>query len=366
MSLRLGAAGLTLAVSLSGAVLVSPASAAYAAPPPLRVAAGEPSADASANAVADAAFVRWLAMRDARANVRNAAWTALISSARDAAVAQFLKTGYESARKRAATVRSRNIDFVDRVIATHPAEQSPEVQAAAQYARGGSDLDRDRFARGGYEAARQRDRLAREVSGEQARALVEADRAFVAGLRDSDPGAQVRASAAWALRPGATDDDLVEFFAAGWVHGASLDLQVHRTRLSDSHAAWRTTVRRLISEAEAAERAAVQLSGEAAVQARASAAAAWRSVTDGAAPARSVWADAQATADQQAANWHAVLLAALAADGPLWTPVRTNAQANGVEWAAEQATAEEQAGYWEGLLAQARAGEERMSTAPQS
>lgn len=311
-------------------------------------------------AASDRAFVRWLAGKDPRSTVRVAAWSALISSTPDEAVAEFLASGFDYAKQRAAQARARNLDFAKRVLATHTAEYSPEVHAAAKRAVNGTDADRERFARTGYAAAKERDRLAREAAGEQARAIVQADRDFVAALRDNDPGPQVRASAAWALRPGATDGDLVEFFAYGWASGASLDLEMFRTRAADNDAAWRVTISRLVVEAQAAEQAALEASGEAAEQARQAAARAWQAAGDGTGPARTAWTDAQSTADAQAANWRAVVEAANVATGPNWAAIAGPAAATEGEWAAEREFAAEQARFWTALREQARAGEERM------
>jgi hypothetical protein len=358
--LRLGAAGLTLAVSLSGALLARPASASGAVPP-VRATVADPSAVPAA----DLAFVRMLSQRDPRDGVRTAAWTALQSSARAAAIRRFLRTGYKSASDLAATARGRNADYVKLVLLTYGEENAPEVNAAARYARDGSELDRHLFVNGGFEAARERDQLARAASGELARAVAGTDRAFVATLLDGHLGPQVQASARWALRRD-DDNDLVEFFAVGWAHGASLDLQVHRTRVADTDAAWRAKLQQLKIDAEAAERAAAELSGEDAARKRADAALKWRTIQNDATPVRSVWAEAHAEAEKQKANWHAVLLAALAAvdaKNPNWAPVRASAVATETEWDAEHTAATEQLAFWENLLAQARAGEARTATA---
>ncbi|WP_199752372.1 hypothetical protein [Actinoplanes sp. ATCC 53533] len=302
---------MAFAAALSSSVLLAPL-AAFAAPA---------AATATSSAAADLVFVRWLSIKDPRQTVRSAAWTAIISSAQDRAIAQFLTGGYQSAKMRATTTQARNLDFAKRVQATSVPEVSPEVHEAARFAVDGTDTDRTHFARTGYAAAKQRDRLAREADGEYARALSQFDRDFVAAVRDHDPGEQVRASAAWALRTGATDSDVVEFLTYGWINGAALDLDLRRARLADSDTAWRTTVNRLVTEAQAAEQAALAAGQEGAKQARAAAARAWEAVGDQTGPARSAWSDAEAVAQAQAENWRAVAAAALAATGPNWAPI---------------------------------------------
>jgi hypothetical protein len=347
----------TVAVALAVAVGgVAHALPAYAA-------AATEAQDPVDRAASDKQFVRWVAGKDPRSTVRVSAWSALISNNPDAAVAAFLRSGYDYAKRRAAETRARNLDFAKRVLSTHTAEHSPEVHAAAKRAVNGTDTDRELFARTGYAAAKERDRQAREAAGEHARAIVQADRDYVAMLRDHDPGPQIRASAAWALRPGSTDSDLVEFFAYGWASGAALDLATFCTQAADNDAVWRVRVARLVTDAQAAERAAQEASGEAAEKAREAAAQAWRDAGDGTDPARSAWRDAQTIADAQAANWRAVVIAATAATGPNWEAVIDPARANEAEWIAEQEFAAEQARFWTALLEQALAGEERMRTA---
>jgi hypothetical protein len=355
MHVRLGAVAFVVAVGLAAGSGVAPALVSVGHVPA--------AAAATSSAAADLAFVRWLSTKDPRQTVRVAARTAVISSAQDRAVAQFLATGYESAKSRAAAARSRNLDFARRVLAASVPEVSPEVHAAAEHAVNGTDTDRARFVAGEYAAAKERDRLARASDGARAHALMQADRQFVVGLRDSDPGEQVRAAAAWAVRTGSTDADVVEFFAYGWLTGASLDLEVHRIRLADSDAGWRSRVARLVGEAEAAERAANAAAQEGAAQARAAAARAWQAVGDRTAPARTAWAGAEAAALAQATNWQAVAAAALAAGGPNWTPIVGSATINQLDWSAERDTAAEQAQFWTGLLDQALAGERRMTGA---
>jgi hypothetical protein len=312
-------------------------------------------------AASDRAFVRFIATRHPQGTVRAAAWLALTSSTPDAAVAQFLGSGYEAARVRAAARNAQNLDFAKRILATHTAEYSPEVHAAAKRAVNGSNADRELFARTGYAQAAERDRQVREADGRHAAALVQADRDYVAVLRDSDPGAQVRVSAGWALRAGSTDADLVEFFAHGWASGARLDLEMHQSAIADSDVRWRATINRLVIDAQAAEQAARDTQTAAA---RAAAAAAWRKVGDDATRPRSAWEQAEDVAARQAATWQAIALAAAGAESVNWESIAESSVATEAAWNTERDTAAEQARYWQGLLEQARAAELEMTDPP--
>lgn len=310
---------------------------------------------------ADKVWVQYLALNDPRSVVRIAAWQALLSSAPEAAVRQFKDSGYDYAVTLSAQKKARDADFAKRVLATYPAEFSPEVHAAAQDAvNSRDDADRERFANGGFEAAKQRDSAAREVKGEQAKALAEGDRKFVRDLAVNDPGEQVRVSASYAVRVGSTDSDVVDFFANGWAFGAKLDLDTHRLRSADDEIRWRATLSGLLSDAAAAEQAARDASGDLAEKARAAAVRAWQAVGEQTTPARSYWGEAQLLADRQAANWASVLAAANAASGPNWAAIVGPAQASQAVWTEEGKVAAQQAEYWTALLQQALDGEQRV------
>jgi hypothetical protein len=320
-----------------------------------------PAARAAEQHSANWSRARAVASYDPRSSVRAAAWGALVSSDVEAALTRFFNGSYEFAQSRAALNVARNTDFAQRVLATHTAEFAPEVHAAAAYAlsRGATALEA--FARNGYAAAKARDRQAREDAGAQAAALAQFDRDFVALLRDHDPGEQVRASAAYALRPAATDADLVEFFAYDWANAAELDVAAYRIRTSDEDARWRAGIQELVSTAQQAEEAALATAGEAAEQARAVAGRAWADVAARSGPPRVLWVDAEQVALAQAANWQQVYAAANAATGPNWEAVVGSAGATAESWATEREQAAEQAAYWSGLLSDALAGELRMT-----
>ncbi len=345
--------------------LLGPGVAIAALPDQFAAAIAAASAnDAVDQAAADKAFVRFIALRHPQSTVKAAAWLALMSSTPDAAVAQFLNKGYDSARARAAARAQQNLDYAKRILATHTVAYAPEVNAAAKRAVNGSDADRERFARTGYAEAAARDRQVREADGAQAAALVQADRDFVAVLRDTDPGAQVRVGAAYALRAGASDADLVEFFAFGWTSSARLDLELHQAAIADSDVRWRAAINRLVIDARAAEKAAREASGEAAVAARASAAVAWRKVGDGSTPAKSAWSRAEEVALAQAVSWQAIALAAAGAESVNWESIAASSVTTEAAWNAERETAAEQARYWNALLGQARAAELEMTDPP--
>lgn len=324
----------------------------------------ETLANAADNAAADKAFVRFVALRHPQSTVRAAAWLALLSSTPDAAIAEFLASGYEPARARAAAQDQQDLDFAKRILATHIAAYAPETHAAAKRAVNGSAADRERFARTGYAEAAARDRQVREADGTHAAALAQADRDFVAALRDSDPGAQVRVGAGYALRAGATDADLVEFFAYGWNSSARLDLELHQSAIADNDVRWRATINRLTADARAAETAAREASGEAAAAARAQAATAWRTVVEQTTPARSAWRQAEDVAAAQAASWQAIALAAAAAESVNWESIASSSVSTAAAWSTERDSAAEQARYWTALLDQARAAELEMTDPP--
>ncbi len=329
------------------------------------LAVGSPAASVVGDvdqATADQVFVRWLANSDPRGNLRAAAWSALLAKDVKAAVAKFLASGYDYAKRRAAESRVRNTNFVRRVLATHTVAYAPTVRAAAQHALDGTDSDRDQFVRTGYAQAKEADRQARQADDEHAAAIVQFDRDFVARLRDEDPGAQVRAAAAFALRAGATNSDVVEFFAFDWRTAAVLDFEVFRTRCADSDILWRAEMRRLTADALAAETAARDAAAEAKEQARAVAARAWAAVGEQAAPARTAWADAEQLAEAQAAGWQEIARVAGSSTDPHWQAIAETAPVTVEQWAAERANAAEQAAYWTTLYEQALAAEQALQS----
>ncbi|MEV4350535.1 hypothetical protein AB0J83_39265 [Actinoplanes sp. NPDC049596] len=312
----------------------------------------------------DRIYVRWLAGYETRSLVRTAAWNALTSSNVPATVDRFLYGGgMDYAITRSRQLAARNADFARRILATHTVQFSPEVHAAAEYAllKGGTILEG--FVRTGYAAAKERDRVAREADGAQEAALLQTDRDFVAHLRDTDPGPQVQAAAGYALRVGATDADIVEFYAYDWAAAAAVDLETQQLQCANSDLVWRARVKTLRAEAVAAQQAAEQAAGEAREQARAAAARAWHALGEQAVPAKSTWDTAAEVAERQAANWQQVALAAAAAaENPNWDAIALGAQTNQEQWDAARVTAAKQAAYWAALYQEALAGELAMQS----
>ncbi|MEU4690918.1 hypothetical protein [Actinoplanes sp. NPDC023714] len=327
-------------------------------------ASGTVSAQSFDQAAEDLIYVRYLAGYDPRALVRTAAWNALAPAKPEqvpALVARFLSSGLPYAVGRAEQLAARNADFARRVLATHTAEYAPEVHAAAQFALANGTSALEAFARTGYAAAMQRDRTAREAAGEQAAALLQSDREYVAHLRDHDPGPQVRAAAGLALRAEATDADLVEFYAYDWAAAAAVDLTTLKTQCINGDMKWRAAVKTLLPAAIAAQEAANKAEGEAKALAKEQALRAWKKVTAEASPAKSTWESAAEVAHLQAENWAAVAQAAAeSADNPNWESIGNSAQANAQQWATEQTNAAGQAAYWTNLYEQALAGELAM------
>lgn len=344
---------------LSGVLAVFCAVTLFEAP----VANGSISPDGVVSAVDPGAvarkLVRRLAGKDPRAAVRADAWVAWAEETPEA-VEDFLDTGLAAAVRRAAESGAANTDFCNRVLLTYTTEYAPEVNAAAVRALRGTDGDREIFVRQGFAQAEARDRLAREADGGQREALAEEDRRYVRTLAANDPGSQVRLAAAFAVRPGATDADIVDFFAYGWATGAQLDLEMHRLRDAEQEARWQSAITRLITDATEAERVALEASGEAAVRLREAAARAWQQVGGQTVAPRTAWADAGEVAVAQAANWAAVAAAARSATGPNWQAMKDAADRTGGEWVLEQDWARQQAEFWKDLFAQALAGETRM------
>ena len=356
-----------LAAAMAAAALTFSATAGAASP-----AAASPVVTSSASEAAyndaEYSFLLWLAQSDERAMVRSTAWSALLADDVAAGILQFFETEWEYAESLAESGRQRNHDFVRYIVDTCVPTYSPEVCSAAQAAMRGTPQEQTpqqaAFVQTGYAAAKERDRRHREKTGEQAAALVEADRAYVAMLRDKDPGAQVRLAAAWALRDGATDSDLIEFFSHGWSYAAGLDVRAHRTELAKSAAVWKRTLDRLTIEAKAAEQAARDAAGEAAVQARAAAARAWGAVADSTGPARVAWQNAEKVALGQAEAWRHIATEAAAAGSPNWKPVLGASGDITEQWTTEGGQARTQAAYWAGRYQQAVDAEHAWAKTP--
>lgn len=356
--MRTRSVAMMAALVLAPGVLAGAAVPALVASPAWAAAATEWEFD---QAEEDRLYVHYLAKYDPRALVRTAAWNAVTGASVPAKVDRFLNSGMKFVVDRSQQLAARNADFARRILATHTVQFAPEVHAAAEYALNSGAAALETFARTGYAAAMQRDRSAREASGEQAAALLKDDRLFVAGLRDSAPGAQVRAAAGWALRAEATDADVVEFYAHDWAAAAAVDLETQQLQCNNADLVWRASVKTLLPAALAAQEAAVKAEGDARVLARATALRAWQEVTAQASPAKSTWDGAAEVAEKQAANWQTVALAAAeAVDNPNWDAIGSSAQTTAEQWELERSNAAKQAAYWTALYDMALKGELAM------
>ncbi|WP_370419188.1 ALF repeat-containing protein [Streptomyces sp. QH1-20] len=330
------------------------------APVPIAVSTDQPSPIAAVAAENARNRVLKVAKSNLPAEVRVSAWNALRSSRGDAAIADWLAPGggYDAAKQRMRTTRSRNTAFCERVVSTHPVEFSPEVRTAAERALKGSDTDRAAFVRTGYAEAQQRDRAAREADAQQRQEAAANDRAFVRALAEQDPGEQVRVAAQWALRTGATNADVVEFFGYGWVTGAALDLEGYRMRVADAEVLRHHTLKLLIEKATAAEQDLKNTADWA--KARAEAEGAWRAVAEHADAAQKAWLAEQDTARAQAENWRNIGKAAKESADGLWKNIAGPADANQDSWAKEQTEAAGSAAFWKDMFDRAKDSENRM------
>ncbi|MGW8328798.1 hypothetical protein ACWGLE_12950 [Streptomyces sp. NPDC055897] len=294
------------------------------------------------------------------AEIRTSAWNALRSTRGDAAIEEWLAPGggYDGAKQRLRDTRSRNRAFCERVVRTHPIAFSPEVRAAAERALKGSDADRAAFVKAGYAEAQQRDRTAREADAQHQREVAAKDRDRVLAMAEHEPGEYVRTAAQWAVRPGATDEDIAEFFGYGWANSAVLDLEAYQLRGADTEVRRHHELSRLIAQAASAERALGTVADTA--KARAEAERSWRAVAEHADAARKAWLTEQETARTQAENWRNIAQVSKESADAVWKDITAPAEARQRDWAKEQADAAETALFWKDMLDRARDGETRV------
>lgn len=353
-----------VALLTGGGVLAAGVAPAWAAAPPTAVAAEQPADPVAALKAAAAQsardYVHGIAVSKLPAELRVSAWNALRSTRGDEAIAEWMAPGggYAYAKQRLKDSRTQNRSFCERVVATHTAQFSPAVRAAAEKALKGSDADRAAFVKSGYAQAQKRDRESREADSQHRLEVAAADREFVAALARNAPGEQVRVAAQWALRPGATDADIAEFYGYGWATGGSLDLEAYRLHVSDAETARRAALSQLIAKAATAEEA-VKGAADAA-KARAEAEAAWKAVSEHAGSAQQAWLAEQDAAAAQAENWRSIAAAAKESANGLWKGIGDPAEANRTSWAEEQAGAAVSAGFWKDMFERARDAESRV------
>lgn len=359
---------------LAGGSVASAVAPAWAKAPQAAVLADQPSDQHSSQSSEPLSGITAAATEEARqrvlaiaksylpAEIRVSAWNALRNVRGDEAIAQWLAPGggFDLAKQRAQSTRARNKAFCERVVRTHTREFSPAVRDAAERALKGSAADQAAFVKSGYAQAQRRDRAVREADAARRQEVAGRDRDFVRALAEHDPGEQVRAAAQWALRDGAGDEDIAEFFGYGWVSGAALDLESYRMRVADAEVVRHRLLSRLIEQAVAAEEAA-QGSADAA-KARAEAERAWKAVAEHSSAGWQAWLAEQAAAKAQAENWKNIAQAARDAVDGIWKDIAAPAQANQDAWAREQQEAADAAGLWKGAFDRARDGEDRVKS----
>ncbi|WP_158605511.1 hypothetical protein [Amycolatopsis panacis] len=307
------------------------------------------------------AMVRRLTEKDARSEVRLAAWNALLSKDVDAAVTRFLAPGggYETAKTRAARNAARNEDIIRRVLSTTSALASPAVHIAATRASHGTLDEQDEFVRTGWDQARAQDENSDGRKDREVARQAQADRDYVTRLAANAPGQWVRAAAQRAI---GSDAGLVEFFGYEWAGAARCDVQAYRVRLADQELLWQARLSQLVSFAEEAEAALARAEAAVADNARAAAVQAWRTVAEHATAAEHGWDTERQRAAEQAKSWGAVAeFAKTASTAQDWTTIARQADESHAAWADEQAWAQSQAARWRTLLDTARAGEARAA-----
>lgn len=309
--------------------------------------------DPAAQAAAARERVHRLALHDPRPDVQSSAWTALLSSRGDEAIAEFLATGLAAAKARAEERARRNTEFIQRT--NKFSLPGSAVRFTSARALSGSDNEKDEYVRTGLAKAQEADRISGNQYQENLVKLAKEDRDYVADLAANDPGVQVRAAANRALGQG--DDEAIDlFFKYYWASAARLDDEAFRRYTADQDAIWHSDVQRLVDAAEAAEKAEREASGELAKKARADAISAWRAVQTQAGVSGVDWTAEQASASRQADAWAAVADHARTATGEQdWTDVLARGNAGRTSWADEAAWALSQANVWKAIADQARA-----------
>lgn len=346
---------LARAIAVAGAFVVTVGLAG-----PVATAAAVPAAGPD-RAAADHAYLSWVGLKDPRSIVRVGAMQAWISSAPDAAAADFFASGFTFAQSYSEKSWNRETDFARRVVATQTAQFAPEVNAAAQRAVNGTTADRKQFAATGFATAREADRLLRATSGQLAAALTPGDRDYVVQLATNAPGAQVRAAAALATQPDAGDGALVEFFAYDWSSAGKADLEASRRAAVDAETGRRGQIDTLVDAAQAADKAVVDAAPENVPQAKADAAKAWHAVADQTGPSLALWSDVQVAAAQQDSAWWDVVTHSRDNGGLNWHGIVDRAGDYQNQWKGDTTFAAAQSAYWNALLLQANDGIQRSS-----
>ncbi len=293
--------------------------------------------------------------------VRAAAMSAVNSPRGDIAINEFIPAGWCAAIEMANDDAAMNDHIIKRVLATHSQASSPKVWAAATEAARSSDpAVKDAFVRHGLEQARAADQRARDEDGTYAATLRQFDRDYVVKLSTTAQGEQVRIAAAWAVRPGSTDSDIVEFYTYAWARFAKLDLEQFRLTTVEQEVRRVHARDRLKQTAEKAAKAAKDASGEAQKALKAQAADAWAAVAADAAPHVSTWQQAYDAAESQYKFWQGVYAQALRQPGPSWKAVIAPARANRQGWKDETDFASKEMVDWKDVVDDALRHEEEL------
>lgn len=350
---------LVAATTVTGITLGTPVRAAAPEPDPCAFAKGSLTTLVSPRALAT-----HLLVASPYSAVRSAAQSALNApGGGEIAVREFIPAGWCQATERAKQDAAMHDHIIARVLATHAYETSPWVWSAANAAKTASAPEKEYFVRFGLEEARAADQRAREQDGAYAAALRQADRDYVAQLRDTAQGEQVRIAAAWALRPEASDSDIVEFYTYAWSRFGKLDFEHFQLTTGAQEMRWLAGVDGLQKAALAAQAAAEGASDEAKKAKQQEAADEWAKVAAGAAPSASGWLAAQQTADAQAKQWAAVYQFALRQTGPNWKAMTKPARANRDGWERDLRNARERVAHWQQVVTDALAAEEKIRPA---
>jgi hypothetical protein len=330
-----------IVVKRRGVLLAVAAAAAGAlAGPSPTLAAAAP--DLVANpAAADRDFVRWLSVRDPRAEVGSAALAALNGGT----VTAFLTSGYASAADQAAQARARHLDYASRTVTAHPAQIYPWVNAAARRAVNGTDAELAAFSSTGYAVTLAKDNAAVPYDDGAAQVDQEA-RDFVEDLAYLDPSTTVRERA----RNVITDADVAEFLRYGWLSAARIDVDAFRAQyVADEWVRWREA-RQATATAVAVEQAA-----RAGTADPVAAIHGWDTVRTRFARQPAGWAERERFARTRVDGWTRNVLTLGWSTSPLLGALVSEGSAVRSQWTSELTHAAEQADWWNQLVQYAQA-----------
>lgn len=286
--------------------------------------------------------------------VRAEAYNAWIKND-DAAVKEFLATGYAKARSRAQQRIALNLRYITDI--EKYSIPGSAVQATSRRALAATAHAQDEYVLSGHERAQELDRVNDNRYVERLARLTKEDRDYVTFLAGNDPGTQVRTAAQRAV---AGDDTSVGlFFKYYWRIGAELDADAFRRATLEQDAIWRSKISSLIEAALAAERAEREAAGELARKARLEAIANWEKAGELAGGSSVDWSGEQRKADAQAAAWRAVAeKARLAQTEQDWAAILAAATTSNASWQDEANWARDQAATWRAKADEMRAAAE--------